>query len=219
MDQSEIKIFLVDDHTILRQGLRHILSGLPGLVVVGEAGNGMAALAQMRDSLPDVVILDVNLDNESGVDVCRQITTEFPAARVIMLTAYGDLATVTEALRAGAAGYVIKENGRAELERAVRTVMDHRTYLCPEVATLVTADYMKTLDNPTIPASKPLLSERERTLLKLVAEGKRNKEIAILLGVGARSVETYRSRLMKKLGCTSTGELVRYAIREGIATL
>jgi DNA-binding NarL/FixJ family response regulator len=218
MNLNEVRILLVDDHAIMREGLRQVLREQEHLTVVGEACNGQSALDQVRALSPDVVVLDLHLGGENGIEVSRRILADFPAVKIVVLSADSNLALVTEALQAGVSAYVVKDNASDELIRAIRSVMDQRTYLCPEVASVVVANYMKALADKTIPASKPLLSDRERQLLKLVAGGKRNKEIAETLGVGLKSVETYRSRLMKKLGCASPSELTRYAIREGIVT-
>lgn len=217
MQTGEVKILLVDDHQMMREGLRLLLKNQQGLTVVGEAANGQAALELARLHAPDLVVMDIHLPGEDGIAVSRRILAEFPQIRIIVLSSDPDLALVHQALQAGISGYITKENSPEELTRAIQAAMDHRSYLCPEVASVVLEDYMKTLVAKPGPA-KPQLTERERQLLKLVAGGKRNKEIAEELGTGVKSVETYRSRLMKKLGCGSTADLTRYAIREGIVS-
>ena len=216
MTGTPIKIYLVDDHVLVREGIRRLLAGQPDLAVVGEAGEVATAWAQIPSCAPDLVVLDVNLRGASWLELCRRLADEYPAIKVIMLSALADLATVTEALQAGATGYLLKENGPEELLRAIRTVAEHRTYLCAELASAMVEDYLRHLNGKTVPADTIQLTERERLLLKLVAEGKRNKEMAEIMSVQAKSVETFRSRLMKKLGCASSSDLVRYAIREGI---
>jgi len=219
MNSKEIRILLVDDHAMLRHGLRKLIGEQEGLMVVGEAASSQAALEQIRALSPQVVIMDIHLAAENGIEVSGRILAEFPTLKIVVLSADSDLAIVTEALQVGVSGYVTKVSGPAELIRAIEAVMDHRIYLSQEVSSVLVRDYMKTLGGKTIPASKPILTDRERHLLKLVAEGARNKEIAEALNVGVKSVETYRSRLMKKLGCASANELTRYALREGIASL
>lgn len=213
---QEIRILLVDDHQMMRQGLRQLLAAEPGLVVVVEASNGQSAREQVRMLSPDLVLMDIHLPGESGVEITRQIVTEFPAVKVIALSSDAAVEVVLRALRAGVAGYLVKENGAEELIRAIHTVMDHRLYLSPEVSSAVILKYLESPGREETEPAGADLSERERMLLRLVAAGNRNKEIAAALAVTVKSVETYRLRLQKKLGCAGTAGLVRYAIREGI---
>jgi DNA-binding NarL/FixJ family response regulator len=218
MNIKEVKTLLVDDHAMMRKGLCGLIHERDGVLVVGEAATGPEALQLTRSLAPDVVVMDILLDGENGIELSRQILAEFPSIKIVALSSESHLKLVHEALQAGISAYVIKSSAPEELLRAIATVMDHRIYLCPEVASDVVNDYMNVLGMATIPA-KPKLTDRERQTLKLVAEGKRNKEIAEALKVGVKSVETFRSRLMKKLGCASANELTRYAIREGIVPL
>lgn len=218
MTAPEIKILLVDDHRLMREGLRALLQQQPGLHVVGEAGESRSAVEQVHTTQPDVVIMDVHLPGENGIEVSVQLRAEFPHLKVIILSGDTELATIKKALQASVAGYLTKNDPPEEVIRALREVMDHRIHLSPEISGLVAQDYAHTLTHQP-PVEKPTLSERERQLLRLVAEGKRNKEIAAALQVTAKSVETYRSRLMHKLNCNSAAELTRYALREGIASL
>ena len=213
---NAIRILVVDDHGMMRKGLRSLLSEPDGLTVVGEASDGASALEQVRALAPQVVIMDIHLPDQDGVTISRQILTEFPSIKIIVLSGDSSLSLVQEALEAGVAGYVLKENLPEELGRAIRAVVDQHLYLCLEVSSVVARDYVKLLSEKTLLASKSRLTDRERQLLRLVAEGKRNKEIAAVLEVGNKSVEIYRSRLMKKLGCKTAIELARYAIREGL---
>lgn len=218
MSTPEIKILLVDDHRLMREGLRALLQQQPGLHVVGEAGESRSAVEQVRTTQPDVIIMDVHLPGENGIEVFAHLRTQFPHLKVIILSGDTELATIKKALQAGVAGYLTKSDPPEEVVRALREVMDHRIHLSPEISGLVAQDYAQTLAHQP-PEEKPTLSERERQLLRLVAEGKRNKEIAEALQVTAKSVESYRSRLMHKLNCNSAAELTRYALREGIASL
>lgn len=214
----EIRILLVDDHEILRKGLILMVQDQPGTLVVGEAADGRTALELAGTLGPDVVIMDVHLPDTNGIEVSRQILARHPRIKIIALSADPNLAVVSQALQAGILAYLTKVNGPEQLHEAIRTVLDHRVFLGPEVASLVLEDYMRNAGvEPSSP--RPRLSARERQVLKLVAEGKRNKETAETLGIGVKSVETYRSRLMRKLGCNSTAELTRYAVREGITSL
>jgi DNA-binding NarL/FixJ family response regulator len=215
--QNETRILLVDDHQMMRQGLRQLLAVEPGLIVVGDAGNGQSAREQVRALSPHLVLMDIHLRDESGVEITRQMLAEFPAVKVIALSSDSAVELVLQALRAGVAGYLLKENGADELVRAIHTVMDHRLYLSPAVSSAVILQFMESSSHVAVGPAGADLTERERMLLLLIAAGNRNKEMAAALAVTVKSVETYRSRFQKKLGCAGTAELVRYAIREGIA--
>lgn len=218
MSQNGVRILLVDDHEMMRKGLLLLLQSQPDVSVVGEASSAPDALAQVRAQQPGLVIMDVHLPDTDGIETSRQILAEFPATKIVALSADPDLALVNAALQAGVAAYLTKDCGPDELLKAIRAALENRIYLSPDVASVVVHDYMRTVIHKSS-SDRPRLSDREQQLLKLVAEGKRNKEIATVLNVGVKSVETYRSRLMKKLGCSSTVELTRYALREGIASL
>jgi DNA-binding NarL/FixJ family response regulator len=218
MNHSEIKILLVDDHRLMREGIRAMLLNHSTLRVVGEADSRLSALEQVRAIQPDVVVMDIHLPGENGIEISTQILTEFPRTKIIILSGDIELPSIQKALQIGVTGYLSKNDPPEEIVRAIQDVMDQRVYLCRDVAAIVAQDYVKTVVNQTTPG-KPVLSERELLLLRLIAEGKRNKEIADTLQVTAKSVETYRSRLMHKLNCNSTAELTRYALREGISTL
>jgi len=215
MKDNAVKILLVDDHQIMRQGLRLLVQREEDLIVVGEAASGQSAMEQVRALRPNVLILDIHLPDIHGIELARQLLVEFPDLKIVALSSDAELQVIKEAFRAGIAGYVTKTCATDELVRAIRVVLDQRKYLCPDAATVMMPDYMQST-SPVADAGKPALTERERLVLKLVAEGKRSKEIAEALSVGAKSVETYRSRLMKKLNCDSAADLTRYAIREGI---
>lgn len=215
MNDDGVKILLVDDHQIMRQGLRLLVQREPNMIVVGEAASGRAAIDQVRTLKPQVLILDIHLPDISGIEIARQLITEFPELKIVALSSDAELQVIKEAFRAGVSGYVTKTCATDELVRAIRAVLDQRKYLCPDVATVMMPDYMQSTSE-VAEAGKPVLTERERLVLKLVAEGKRSKEIAEALSVGPKSIETYRSRLMKKLNCDSAADLTRYAIREGI---
>ncbi len=218
MNLAETKILLVDDHRLMREGIRALLLNHPTLRVVGEAGSRLTALEQVRATQPDVVVMDVHLPGENGIEIATHLLAEFPRTKVIILSGDTELATIQKALQLGVSGYITKNDPPEEVICAIQEVMDQRVHLSREVATIVAQDYARAMTSRATP-EKPLLSERERLLLRLVAEGKRNKEIAEALQVTAKSVETYRSRLMHKLNCNSAAELTRYALREGIATL
>ena len=219
MSSSALQILLVDDLTILRRGLRLMLEKLPGVKAVSEAGSCLAALEQLAATMPDLVILDAHLPEMDGVEGTRRMLAQHPGMKIIMLSGDSNAGLVLDALRAGALAYVIKENSLEEVTRAIQSVMSGKAYFSPEVAAAI-ARHCRENETPFANVTaKPALSDSEKKLLQLVAQGKRNKEIAVHLNVSTKSVEAYRSRLMSKLGCASPAELTRFAIREGIAEL
>lgn len=210
-------VFLVDDHPLLRSGVRAALEQAGSLTVVGEACTGRQAVAEVLARQPELVLMDLHLPDLNGIEATRQILAAFPGAKVLVFSGDSDRALVDSALQAGASGYLLKESVVTELLRAIKLVLSGRLYLSPEVSADIMADYRRSLGCKVSP-EKPAILPRETQLLRLIAQGKRNKEIAEELGLRLNSVETYRVRLMKKLGCSSTADLVRYAIREGIAS-
>ena len=211
--KAKIRVVIVDDHRILRDGLRSLLDRQQDFFVVGEAGDGREALACMEKTVPDVLILDIHLPDETGLQITRKVLSSWPATRIIILSANPDSALVDEALRLGAVGYLCKEEAWNELTRAIQTVMRGQVYLSPVAATSLVANLntrQAALEHP----GKSSFTDRELDVLKLVFEGLRNKEIAGRIGVSVKSVEAYRSRLMSKAGCSSPAELVRFALRE-----
>lgn len=212
-----IKVLVVDDHQIVREGLGSLLGRQPDMALVGEAGDGDAALRQAGELLPDVVIVDIHLTGMDGIEASRQILTRLPQTKILILSGLADRELVNRALQAGVSGYLLKGNASDEILWAIRAMMAGKIYLCPEVATPLVAEYASQLAAKPAPA-KPRLSERELQVLKLTAEGLRTKEIAERMKIGPRTVETYRARLMQKVGCHGNVELTRYAVREGIVS-
>jgi two-component system response regulator NreC len=204
------RILLADDHTVVRKGIRMILSAQPDLEVVAEAKNGLEAVAEAERTQPDVVIMDVNMEGLNGIEGARRIGDVCPRARVLALSMHRDAVYVREMLRAGAKGYLVKDADDDALLDAVRAVARGEAYLSPSVADAVLTDYRKHVTNPV-----DLLTAREREVLQLIAEGKTNKDIANQLSLSVYTVEAHRSRLMEKLNLHSTGDLVRFAIRNG----
>jgi DNA-binding NarL/FixJ family response regulator len=207
------KIFLVDDHAMLRSGVRQAIAQQPDLEIVGEASTAAGALETAPPLAPDLIIMDVHLPDMQGTEATRQILVKLPTAKIVMFSGDSSRSLVDEALEAGASGYICKQGAAEELVRAIEMVMAGRLYLSPELTAAILEDYRKNLVEEEAPAGLTL-SEREGQLLQLVAEGLRNKEIAVRLSLSPKSIETYRARLMRKLGCGSTAEMVRYAIRE-----
>lgn len=217
MSSSEVKILLVDDHQMMRAGLRRLLAEQADLKIVGEMTGGAEVCERVRHIQPHVVIMDVHMPEKNGIDIAASLLRTNPDIRIIMLSADAELLTIRNALQTGVSGYVTKNSPPSEIVQAIRAAMDNRVHLCPEVAAVVVQDYMNVVIDGK--PGKPSLSGRERTLLEMVAQGKRNKEIALAMQIGVKSVETYRSRLMRKLGCSSPAELTRYAIKEGLISL
>jgi DNA-binding NarL/FixJ family response regulator len=212
------RILIADDHQIMRQGLRALLEGQPGITVVGEAENGRKAVHLAAETRPDVVIMDISMPDLNGIEATRQIKAHDPVVRIVALSIHSDRRFVLQIFRAGAAGYLLKDCAFEELTRAIHTVVDGQAYLSPSIAGLVVGEYIRTLTTGT-PHGIPNLSPREREVLQLIAEGRSTKEIASALEVSIKTIETHRRQIMTKLGINSVAELTKHAIREGLTTL
>ena len=213
-----IKIFIADDHRILREGLRSMIEKIRNVDVVGEAGNGREAVRLASERRPDVVIMDVNMPDLNGIEATRLLLKELPAVKVIALSMYSDKRFVAGMLRAGASGYLLKAGAFEELATAVQTVMAGDIYLSPRVTGVVIEDYVGQLNQEKSAPTKTL-SPREREILQLLAEGKSSKDVASLLHVSEKTVHSHRQNIMEKLNLHSIAELTKYAIREGITTV
>jgi two-component system response regulator NreC len=213
-----VRILLADDHKIVRDGLRALLEKQPGMTVVAEADNGRATVRLARELLPDLVIMDIGMPDLNGIDATRQILNELPSVKVIALSMHSDRRFVVQMFRAGASGYLLKDCAFEELARAVRAVLRNQTYLSPAVAGPVVEDYVQHLATADV-LEFSALSPREREVLQLLAEGKTTREIAVLLCVSIKTVETHRQQIMGKLNVRSVAELIKYAIREGLTSL
>jgi two-component system response regulator NreC len=214
----KVRILLADDHKIVRDGLRALLEKQPGMAVVGEADNGRATVSLTRDLLPELVIMDIGMPDLNGIDATRQIVNEFPGVKVIALSMHSDRRFVAQMFRAGASGYLLKDCAFEELARAVRAVLKNQTYLSPAVAGPVMEDYVHHLA-AVANAESCALSPREREVLQLLAEGKSTREVAALLCVSVKTIETHRQQIMAKLNIHNVAELIKYAIREGLTSL
>ncbi|MEZ4736172.1 MAG: response regulator transcription factor [Caldilineaceae bacterium] len=214
-----ITVFLADDHGIVRDGVRLLLNAQPDIRVVGEAANGREAVRQVARLRPHIAVLDLAMGELNGVEATRQIRAVCPETQVIILSMYASSEHIYQALNAGARGYVLKEAAADELVNAVRTVQAGQRFLNPRVADELVAHY---LDNRTLLAQEsPLaqLTDREREVLQLVVEGKTSGEISELIAISPKTVDTYRSRLMQKLGIKDLPALVKFAIQHGITSL
>ena len=212
---SNVRILIADDHTLVRQGLRRILEGQPGWEVVGESGDGREAVRLAIELKPDIVLLDIAMPHLNGVEAVQQIERRAPGVRVLVLSMYADEAYVTRAVRAGASGYLLKDSADVDLIKAITAVAQGKSFFSPAAARIIVDDYAR--PPGAAPADRfDSLSEREREVFQLVAEGYSNKEVAELLHISPATVETHRAHVMEKLDLHSTAELVLCAVRRGI---
>jgi DNA-binding NarL/FixJ family response regulator len=209
---------LVDDHSMLREGLRRILEDSDGIKVVGEAGDGAAALAAVATLRPDVVVMDVGMAGMNGVDATQRLRKDHPNVRVVALSTHTDKRYVRNMIRAGASAYVLKEAASDDLLRAVAAAAEGRHYLSPQITGFLLESWIapQTADTPTV---YELLGPREREVLKLLSEGKTSKEIGARMGLALKTVESHRRRISTKLGLHSIAALTKYAVREGLTSL
>jgi DNA-binding NarL/FixJ family response regulator len=211
-----IRVLLTEDHTIVRAGIRALLENLEGVEVVGEAGDGREALRLVEIHQPDIVLMDIAMSGLNGLEATMRMSKEFPDVRVIILSMHASEEYVLQALRAGASGYLLKDAGTAELELAIRSVGRDETYLSPAVSKHVVADYVRRVGGE--PSSLERLTRRQREILQLVAEGQSTQEIAQMLSISVKTVESHRAQLMERLDIHDVAGLVRYAIRVGLVT-
>jgi DNA-binding NarL/FixJ family response regulator len=214
----KISILLVDDHQILREGIRAILKGYDDLQVVGEAADGRAALHLVTELKPDVVIMDISMPDMNGIDATYQILGKHPGVKVIALSMHHDRQFVSEIFKAGASGYLIKDSAFDELEQAIRIVMEGKTYINPQIAGILVESLASSSPTPSHGAFS-LLTEREREVLQLIADGRSTRQIASDLNVSSKTVESHRRQVMGKLNMRSVAELTKFAIREGLTTI
>jgi DNA-binding NarL/FixJ family response regulator len=213
-----IKVLLVDDHAIIREGLRSLLEKQPEMEVIADTDDGRKAIELVRELLPDIVIMDITMPGLNGIEATRQITAEFPDVKVIALSIHSKRRYVADMLSAGATGYILKECLFDELVQAIKAVAAGGRYLSPRITDVVVSDYVKRL---SASADSPFeaLKTREREVLQLVAEGKSTKQIALELHVSTKTIEANRRQIMEKLNIHNVAELTKYAVREGLTTL
>lgn len=210
------KIVLAEDHQLIREGLRTLLEKELGMEVIGEAGDGEAAVQLARELLPDIVIMDITMPGLDGIGATRQIISELPSIKVIALSMYSNKLFVMDMFEAGASGYLLKECASVELEHAISAVLANEIYLSPKISGLVLDGQMKrplVTKNPTA-----VLTKRECKVLQLLTSGKSTKEIALMLNKSVQSIDAYRRQIMDKLDIHSVAGLTKYAIREGLTT-
>ncbi len=213
---KRIQVLLADDHLVVRKGLRAILERQAGMEVVGEAADGREAVALSESMAPDVVIMDITMPHLNGIDATAQIVKRNPRIGVVILSVHSDETYILRALNSGAKGYLLKDSAETDLVKAVDTVALGKPFFSPSIAQALLEDYMRFLHQRNLEDSYDLLTDREKEILQLLAEGKANKEIASILNLSVYTVETHRSNLMQKLGLHNTAEIVLYAVRKKI---
>lgn len=212
----KIRVYIADDHAIIRDGLRALLEGKDDIEVVGDAGDGRQAVKEAGELRPDVVVMDISMPHRNGIEATALLREKSPATRVLILSMHATTEHVFRALQAGARGYVIKNSAGAELVEAVRTVYAGKRYFSPKVSDLLVEDYVRE-NRTTSPVEA--LSTREREILQLIAEGHTSAEVGRMLSLSPKTVETYRSRLMQKIGVEDLTGLVKFAILHGLTSI
>lgn len=216
MTAKPIRVLIIEDHNVVREGLAALLKVADGLDVVGEAADGVEAIAQFRKHQPDIALIDLRLPRLSGVDVIERIRMETPHARFIVLTTYDGDEDIYRALKAGARAYLLKDSAEADLLAAVRALTDGKSFFSPAISKILVEDYMRQLESRGAEDTYELLTNREREILQLLAEGRTNKEVANMLNLSLYTVETHRAHILQKLNLHSVPELILYAVRKGI---
>ena len=213
---KKIRILIADDHGIVRKGLRLQLEQHTDFEVVGEATEGREAVRMAEELAPDVVIMDIAMPNLNGIQATTQLIKKSPQIAVIILSMYSDETYLMRTLAAGAKGYLLKDSADVDLHRAVEVVAQGKPFFSPSIADTLLEDYMRQLQQRGLQDSYDLLTEREKEILQLLAEGKSNKDVASVLSLSINTVETHRTRIMQKLDLHSTADIVLYAVRKGI---
>jgi two-component system, NarL family, response regulator NreC len=212
----KLRILLGDDHTLLRHGLRKILEARADWEVVAEANDGRSAVREAESTAPDVAVLDIGMPLLNGIEATRQIVRRQPDVRVLILSMHSDEAYIIQALKAGARGYLLKDSADTELIRAINAVASGKSFFSPAVARVMLDDYVRHMAEKGIADRYDSLSEREREIFQLIAEGHSNKEVADLLSLSPATIETHRAHILSKLNVHNTAELVLYAVRRGV---
>lgn len=212
----EIRVLLADDHSIVRRGLRSALEDDPSFQIVGEAANGREAVQLAELLVPDIAIIDIAMPQLNGIDATALIQKASPQTRVLMLSVHSDETYILRALTAGARGYLLKDSAENEVVCAVRALAQGNSYFSPAIAKTLLDEHVRYLRNRGLEDSYDLLTDREKEVLQLLAEGRSNKEVAAVLGIGVSTIETHRMNLMQKLNLHSTAEIVLYAVRKRI---
>jgi two-component system, NarL family, response regulator NreC len=213
---DSVRILIADDHALIRGGLRTLLSHEPRFQVVAEAANGLEAVEAAERERPQVAILDIGMPNLNGIEAARRISAAVPNVQLVMLTVYSDEGYLLSALRAGARGYVLKSSAESEIVDAVRAVSEGKAFFSPKVSRILADDYMRFLEEKRVSDSYDLLTDRERQILQLLAEGQSNKDIATILNLSPTTVICHRQHIFQKLNLHNISDLILYAIRKGV---
>ena len=216
MVMKPIRVLLADDHTVVRDGLRALLEHESDMTVVGEAADGRECIRLAETAAPDVVVMDLAMPNMNGMEATRRLLAANSAVGVVILSMHQDESYVLGSLKAGAKGYLLKDSARGEVVQAIRAVSQGRSFLTRKVARILQEDYIARLEQRGVEDRYDLLSDREREILQMIAEGRSNKEVANLLNISPTTVETHRAHILQKLGIHSVPELILYAVRKGI---
>jgi two-component system, NarL family, response regulator NreC len=211
-----IRVLVADDHTILRQGLRALLTRQEDMQVVGEAADGREAVDLCGRQKADVVLMDIAMSGMNGIEATRRITADHPSAKVAILSMHSDESYVRRALKAGALAYLLKESAQDDIANAIRAVAVGKSFFSPRVRSILQDDYMREMENAGVEDSYELLTGREREILQLIAEGLANKEMAFKLGLSLYTIETHRRHILEKLNLHSTADVILYAVRKGL---
>lgn len=213
---AKIKVVIADDHAVVREGIKMILSREPDIEIVGEASNGREALDLVATAKPIVVVMDISMPEMGGIEATRRVKEAYPKVNVLALTMHEDESYVFQLLKAGASGYVLKRGAAQDLVQAIRSAARGEAFLYPSVARSVLADYLKRVQSGEERHRYDGLTDREREILALIAEGLSNQEIAQKLFISIKTVQTHRTHIMEKLDLHNRAQLVRYAIRKGL---
>jgi DNA-binding NarL/FixJ family response regulator len=211
-----VRVLLAEDHALVRAGIRSLLEKMEGVAVVGEARDGRDALAQIEDLKPDIVLMDISMPLLNGLETTRRCAKDIPTTRIVILSMYAAEEYVVQALRAGASGYMLKDSATSELELAVHAVARGEIYLSPAISRGIVEDYLQKKTTPDSPLDQ--LTTRQREILQLIAEGKSSKEIAYILNLNVKTIETHRAQLMRRLNIRDLAGLVKFAIRVGLVS-
>ena len=212
-----VRILLADDHQIMIEGLCALLRKHPEMETVGQAADGRTAVRMVAELSPDVVIMDIGMPNLNGIEATRQMVAKHPNTKVMALSTHSDGTTVAKMLKAGASGYMLKASAFTELIEGIKAMVDNRTYLCSRIANVIFSDYVNMITNPKWDSGDGLTG-REREVLQLVAEGQTTKEIATVLHVNVKTIDSHREHIMSKLNVHNIAGLTKHAIREGLTS-
>jgi len=213
-----LKIMIVDDHAIVRQGLCLLLEKEPDMEVIAEAENGVMAIQRANEFLPDVIVMDISMPEMNGIEATRRIMVENSNIKVLALSMESDRRFVVEVLQSGAKGYILKDSAFAELAVGIRVVAHDEPYLCPKISEMIIKDYLLSIPEGNS-IGQAILSTQEREIIQHIADGKNTKDIAHTLGVSTKTVDNQRHNIMKKLGLYSIATLTKYAVREGLTSI